>query len=187
MYKKSFLAFTAALMLGLGTLPARAADITMTISATLDSPALSGSDPLGAAGGTGTITITIRKTLKPTAHTARSATYRLAAGTVTATVDGDTVTNPSPFTMKISFPAAGPDTLVLSGKVSEDGVTVPISATASLAKGSFTKAVLKHPQAFTPSTQNLTAPTTYPGPGSTLSYTLFGSKTVLGVTGTATD
>jgi hypothetical protein len=61
---------------------------------------------------------------------------------------------------------------------------VQVTGTAYLKTGSWTTAVLKHPTAFTPSPQKLTAAKTANGPGSKVSYDFFGT-TVLGLNGTA--
>jgi hypothetical protein len=185
MYKTSFLAATAALMLGICTLPARAATDTITINATLG-PILSGTDPAGANNGAGTITIALNELAKPSAHTTRTATYTLRKGTVTVTVNGQSFTTTGTSTLKISLAPSG-DTMELKGHATADGVTIDITGTAALATGSFPRTVLKHPKAFSPSPQNLTAATSATGPGSKLSYSFVGSTTVLGLAGTASN
>ena len=94
---------------------------------------------------------------------------------------------PAPTTLQYSFPAAGPDTMVLTSTVSVSGIDGTVVG-SHLAKASFTTAVLKHPQRFKPSPQNLTSATTASGPGSKIKYTvpLLGS-TVLGLTGKASN
>ena len=65
----------------------------------------------------------------------------------------------------------------------------PAIFTASLAKGSFTSDVLKHPTRFTPSPQILTAATTASGPGSKVQYTdaSTNATAVFGISGTASN
>jgi hypothetical protein len=164
-----------------------AANITYTISGTLG-PVLSGSDPLGGNGQSGVLTAVVSTTATPTSKTKTSATYTLPAGAVTVTIAGTAYATTGTSTLKYTFPAAGPDTFVLTSTVSADGINSTIVGTASLAKGSFTAAVTKHPQKFTPSPQTLTAATKAGGAGSQVSYTasILG-KTVLGLAGTASN
>jgi hypothetical protein len=162
------------------------ATLTIKIDGKLG-PVLAGKDPVGANGKAGSITIKASESLKPTSHTSNSATYKLPADAVVAVIDGRTYKNTKPATMKISIPAAGPDTLYLTGTFSLKGTPVTITGTASMDKGAFPSSVLKHPTAFK-SPQKLTPAKTATGPGSKVSYAaeVIG-KTVLGLTGTATD
>jgi hypothetical protein len=77
--------------------------------------------------------------------------------------------------------------MVFTATVSIDGIKATIVGTVSLAKGSFTAAVTKHPRKFTPTPQTLTAAATAAGAGSKVKYTVFGSSTTLGLTGTASN
>jgi len=177
----------SAAVLALGLCPLMAASITYNITGTLG-PILSGSDPLRANGKTGTITIVVGEALKPKKHTATSATYTLPAGAITVNIGGTTYGTTGTSTLVYSIPAAGPDTMVVTATVIVDDIfTGTVVGTASLAKGSFTSAILKHPQAFKPSPQTLTAATTATGAGSKVKYTALGSSTVLGLSGSASD
>jgi hypothetical protein len=78
--------------------------------------------------------------------------------------------------------------MVFTAKMSVDHIKATIVGTASLAKGSFTSTVTKHPHKFTPSPQTLTAASTAGGPGSQVKYTsVVGGTTVLGLSGTASN
>jgi hypothetical protein len=173
-------------MLGLCPLLS-AANIVYTISGTLG-PVLSGSDLLGGNGQTGTLTATVSTSLTPTSKTRTSATYTLPVGAITVVIGGTTYSTTGTATLKYTFPAAGPDTLVITTKVSISGIMGTVTGTASLAKGSFTGAVTKHPTKFKPSPQTLTAAATAGGPGSQVKYSapLIGT-TVLGLSGTASN
>lgn len=174
-------------VLVLGLCPLMAASITYTISGTLG-PVLAGSDPLGANGESGVLTATAGTKLTPTSTTKTTATYTLPQGAVTVDVGGTTYSTTGPATLKFSFPAAGPDTMVFTATISVDGFTGTVVGTASLAKGSFTSSILKHPQQFSPSPQTLTPAKKASGPGSKVEYTveILGSTT-LGVSGTASN
>lgn len=146
-------------------------------------PILSGSDPLGLDGQSGKLTLKASESLKPIAHTSHSATYKLPAGAITVTAGSNKFTTNSPSKMTISLgssadiltlKAAGPSGLMLTD-------------TSYLKTGSWTTAALKHPTTFSPSPQKLTPAKTANGPGSKLSYTIFGGNTVLGFTGTISN
>jgi hypothetical protein len=174
------------LMLALCPLLA-ASSITYTISGTLG-PVLAGSDPLGANGESGILTITVSTTLPPTSHTSTSATYTLPAGSLEVVIGGVPYGTVGTSTLKYTLPASGADTIVVTATVNVDGVNGTVVGTASLAKGSFPKSVLKHPTSFSPSPQTLTAATKAGGAGSQVKYSvpLLGSTT-LGLTGTASN
>ena len=170
----------------MGLCPLMAASITYTISGTVG-PVLSGSDPLGADGKSGSVTAVVGTTLKPKTHTKTSATYKLPAGAVTVHLAGKSFSAKTS-TLKYTFPPAGPDTMVFTATGSIDGFTGTVVGTVSLAKGSLTHLVTKHPQKFTPSPQTLTAATTAGGPGSQIKYTApIVGTTVLGLKGTASN
>jgi hypothetical protein len=180
-----FSLFAAVLILGL--CPLMAASITYTISGTLG-PILSGSDPLKANGESGVLTAVASTKLTPTKKTKTSATYTLPAGAITVNIDGTNYGTTGTSTLELTFPAAGPDTMVFSATLSVDGFSGSVVGTASLAKGSFTKAALKHPTSFSPSSQTLTPATTAKGKGSKVEYdvAILGGSSTLGVSGTAT-
>jgi len=175
----------SAAVLMLGVCPLMAATITYTISGTCG-PVLSGSDPLGANGESGVVTAVVTTTLTPTTTTKTSATYTLPAGAITVLLGG-TSYPASASTVKYTFPAAGPDTMVFTATISVDHIKGTVVGTASLAKGSFKSSVTKHPTKFSPSPQALTAAITAGGPGTQIKYTALGSSTVLGLSGTASN
>ncbi len=164
-----------------------AAGITYTISGTLG-PVLSGSDPLGANGETGVLTIVVNQALTPTSTTATSATYTLPAGSITVVIGGTTYGTTGNPTIKYNVPASGPDSIVVNATVNVSGIPGTVVGTAYLAHGSFSKAVFKHPIKFTPTPQTLKPAATAGGPGSQVKYTvpLLGT-TVLGLSGTASN
>ena len=156
--------------------------LTITIKGTLG-PILSGGDPLGANGKSGKLTLQASESLVPKKHTVNSATYILPAGAVTITVGSQKFQTSSSSTMIIkltkqadilTLKATGPDSLQVTG-------------IAYLQAGSWTNAVLQHPTTFKPSPQKLTAAKSANGPGTKVSYTIFGSTTVLGLSGNASS
>jgi hypothetical protein len=112
----------------------------------------------------------------------------LPAGAVTVNVGGTVYGTTGTSTLKLTFPAAGPDTMVFTATISVSGFTGTVVGTASLAKGSFKSAALKHPTNFSPSPQTLKPATKASGAGSKVEYSvpILGSTT-LGVTGTASN
>jgi hypothetical protein len=182
--RRGFLLSAAVLVAGI--CPLMAASITYTINGTLG-PVLSGSDPLGANGKSGVLTATASTTLVPTSKTSTTATYTLPAGAITVVIGGTSYGTTGTSTLKYTFPAAGPDNMVITTKISIGGLSGTVVGTASLAKGSFTGAVTKHPRKFTPSPQTLTAATKAGGPGSQIKYTSILGSTVLGLNGTASN
>jgi hypothetical protein len=189
MHMGRLLSFSTVLVLGLFPLLAQSTpDVTLTITGTgTVGPVLSGSDPLGASGGSGTVTVMISESLSPTKATSTSATYTLPPGAITVTISGTTTTTTSPSSMRVTLPAEGPDVLVVSANLKELGLTVAVVATIDLKHASFPASVLVHPAGFRPSPQTLTAATSTTGPGSKVQYTFLGSTTVLGFSGTASD
>ena len=159
--------------------------LTITIDGTLG-PILAGSDPIGANGQSGTVTIMASESLSPTKHTGSSATYTLPAGAITADVGGVIFTSTSPCKMTIKLGKTA-DTLTLIFASSIDGFGFTITDTTAVAPGSWTTAVLEHPGVFSPSPQTLTAAESASGPGSKFKYIFEGTATVLGVTGTASS
>jgi hypothetical protein len=156
--------------------------LTITIKGTLG-PVLSGGDPLGADGKNGKLTIQASESLSPKKHTTNSATYILPAGAMTITVGSQKFQTNSKSTMIVQLTSTA-DILTLKAS-GPDGLQV--TGVAYLQSGSWTNAVLKHPTTFKPSPQKLTAAKTANGPGSKVSYTIFGSMTVLGLNGTASS
>ena len=158
--------------------------LTINMNGTIGA-VLSGTDPLGASGEAGVLTMVANESLSPTKTTATSATYTLPPGAITVTVGGTTVTTTTSSTLKISIPAKGGDNVILSASVRELGIKLQVTATAALRKGSFPSSALQHPTTFHPTPQNLTTATSPTGPGSKISYTALGTTTVLGFSGTA--
>lgn len=156
--------------------------LTITIKGTLG-PVLSGPDPLGLNGQSGKITVMASESLKPTKHTANSATYTLPAGAISVTAGSQHFKSTSPSKMTISLlSTADTLTLVVAGP---DGLMA--TDTTFLKAGSWKNAVLKHPTTFSPSPQKLKSAKTAGGPGCQLKYTIFGSSTVLGFHGTGSN
>jgi hypothetical protein len=175
-------------VLVLGVCPMLAASITYTINGTLG-PVLSGSDPLGANGQSGMLTIVASTSLNPTSTGVTSATYTLPAGAITVVVGGTTYKTTGSSTLKYNVPLLGANTMVVTATVTVQGTRGTVVGTASLAKGSFIlKQVQRHPAKFVPSPQTLTASTRAGGGGSQVKYTvpILGS-TVLGLSGTASN
>jgi len=158
------------------------ATLTVVIKGKLG-PILSGSDPLGLNGDSGTLTLKASESLKPIAHTANSATYKLPAGAITVTAGTNKFTTKTPSKMTISLGSSA-DILTLKA-TGPSGLM--LTDTSYLQTGSWTTAVLKHPGVFKPSPQKLTPAKTANGPGSKLSYTIFNGTTVLGFTGTISN
>jgi hypothetical protein len=189
MYIGRLLSFSTALVLGFCPLlaqPTPDTTITATISGTIGA-ILSGSDPLALSGQSGVVTVMVSESLSPTKTTSTSATYTLPPGAITLTFDTTTYTTTSASTMKITLPAKGPDVLVLTASIKDDNLTVSVVGTIDLKHESFPARVLDHPAPFKPSPQTLTAATSTASTGSKLQYTFFGSTTVLGLSGTASD
>jgi len=184
MHRRSVL-LSVVLVLGLCPLLS-ATTINMVISGTLG-PVLSGSDPLGGNGQSGSINVAVSESLKPTSRSGSTVTYTLPPGAITVVIGGTTYGSPNNSTMKITAPASGSDVVVLSTKVTYHGISGTVVGTAYLANKSFSNTVFTHPVPFKPSPQPLTAATSATGPGSKVKYTIFGSSTVLGFAGTASN
>jgi hypothetical protein len=170
----------------LGVCPMLAANIVYTVTGTLG-PVLSGSDPLGANGQSGTLTAAIGQGAVPKSTTSTSATYQVPQGAVQVIIGGTTYTTSGAATLVYKFPSTGPSALVVSAKVKVLGITGTVVGTATLAKGSFTTAVKTHPTKFKPSPQTLKAATKAGGLGSQVKYSALGSTTVLGLNGSASN
>lgn len=159
--------------------------LTISIHGTLG-PILAGSDPAGLDGKNGSLSVLASESLKPVQHTENSATYQLPAGAITVKADGINYSSKSPSKMIITL-AGKADILALVLAISVEGQDVVITDTTYLAKGSWTRTVLKHPTVFLPSPQKLTSAKTADGPGCKLKYTVDESATVLGFSGSASS
>lgn len=159
--------------------------LTISLDATAG-PILSGSDIGGLNGKSAVVTLMLSESLRPIKHTSKSATYKVPAGAVTLVANGKTFQNTSPGRMTVKLAGTG-DTLTLTYASSYEGFPITLVDTSYLAANSWTTTVLTHPHTFKPSPQNLTAATTASGVGSKLEYTVAGSTTVLGITGTASS
>jgi hypothetical protein len=153
--------------------------LTIFIKGTLG-PILSGTDPLGLDGQSGTVTVMASESLSPTKHTSTSATYTLPPGAIKVTAGTNKFTTKSPSKMMINLTSTA-DILTLIVTDTKNGLMV--TDTTFLKPGSWTTAVLKHPGVFKPSPQKLTSAKTAGGPGCKVKYTIFGSTTVLGFHG----
>jgi hypothetical protein len=157
-----------------------AQDTTLTITVHGTVSLVSGPDCLGANGESASASVMISESASPISSTSDSATYKIPAGGVSATVGSTTFTSTKPWSMKITLEASY-DVLVLSGP---GPLETTIRTTSTLKKGSWTSAVLLHPAPFSPTPQKQTPA------DSTLDYTapLFCSgTTVLGVTGSISN
>jgi hypothetical protein len=156
--------------------------LTITLKGTLG-PILSGQDPAGLNGHSGTVKVMASESLSPTKHTSTSATYTLPAGAITVTAGSYHFTTNSPSKMIVNLMSTA-DTLTL---IASGPSGLVITDTTFLKAGSWTTAVLKHPTVFKPSPQKLTSAKTAGGPGCKVKYTIFGSDTVLGFRGTGSN
>jgi hypothetical protein len=191
MHKPSYLVLVTVFLPSIALLTAQAAapDKTLTITVTgAFGPNLNnGPDPVGGDGKSGTITIKASESLKPVKKTAHSATYKLPAGAIDAVIAGVHFHSKTPSRLTYHLRSSRPDAISIRGTFRIDHVNAKIVGVADLASGSLSRAAFRHPVAFSPSPQNLTPGTTYPGPGSYVSYSVLGELTVLGLTGTASD
>jgi hypothetical protein len=156
--------------------------LTITLKGSIG-PLLSGPDPLGLDGVSGTVKIVVSESLSPIKHTSTSATYKLPAGAIKVKAGSNNFTTTSPSKMIIKLTnTADTMTLVVAGP---NGLMV--TDTTFLKTGSWTTAVLTHPTAFVPSPQKLTPAQTSTGPGCKIKYTIFSTTSVLGFKGTASN
>ena len=153
--------------------------LTVTLDGTLG-PIISGDDPAGLDGKSATVKVKASESLNPYKTTATSASYHIPAGDIVVTVDGTNYKSDATSSMIVKLGKKA-DTLTLQASVDYEGVKVDMTDVSSLASGSWTKSVLQHPAPFSPSPQDLTEPS------SNFTYTAFGDKTKLGVTGTAAN
>ena len=156
--------------------------LTITLKGTLG-PILSGSDPLGLNGLSGTVTLMASESLSPKKHTSTSATYVLPAGAITVKAGSNQFTTNSPSKMIINLTSMA-DTLTI---IASGPSGLVVTDTTFLKTGSWTTSVLKHPTVFKPSPQKLTAAKSANGPGCKVKYTILGSTTVLGFKGTGSS
>jgi hypothetical protein len=159
--------------------PASAANTLTVVMTGKLAPVLSGSDPLGLNGESGTLTLKASESLSPTKTTTNSATYTLPAGDISIKFGSSKFKTTTTSTMEIKL--TGTADIVILTATGPDGLK--LTATASLAPKSWKSSVLKHPAPFTPSPQTLTAATKAGGPGSQLQYVIEGQTTVLGLSG----
>src|SRR5579872_5419849 len=96
--------------------------LTIKIKGTIE-PILSGSDPLGFDGKTGTVTLLASESLSPTKHTATSATYTLPPGAIKVTAGSNKFTTKSPSKMIINLTSTA-DILTLIISDTKDGLMV---------------------------------------------------------------
>jgi hypothetical protein len=143
-------------------------------------PILSGSDPAGLDGQSATVTVTAKESLTPYKTTTNSASYHLPAGAIIVDVNGTDYMSTKRSNMTVKLTGKG-DSLTFKSSLIIDGFKVTVVDTSSLEAGSWTDTVLQHPAVFSPSPQDLTSP------NSKFQYTVFGEKTVLGVTGTISN
>jgi hypothetical protein len=158
---------------------ANAIILTVTLNGTLG-PALSGSDPAGLDGQSAMVTVTAKESLVPYKTTANSASYHIPAGAIIVDVNGTNYTSTKRSGMTVKLTGKG-DFLTFKSSLIIDGFKVTVVDTSSLQAGSWSNTVLQHPAPFSPSPQNLSSPS------SKFQYTVFGEKTVLGVTGTISN
>jgi len=156
--------------------------LTITLKGTLG-PVLSGQDPLGLNGQSGSVSIMASESLSPKKHSATSATYVLPAGAITVTAGSNQFTTTSASKMIINLTSTA-DTLTL---IASGPSGLMVTVTTFLKTGSWTNAVLMHPTVFKPSPQKVKSAKTAGGPGCKLKYTIFGSTTVLGFAGNASN
>jgi hypothetical protein len=156
--------------------------LTITTKGTIG-PLLSGPDPLGLNGTAGSIKLVASESLSPTKHTSTSATYSLPAGAIVAKGGKGSLSTKTPSTMTVSLTkTADVLTLIFAGPKG-----LMVTDTGFLEPDSWTIAVLKHPGVFKPSPQDLKSATKAGGTGCQVKYTIDGSTTVLGFTGTITS
>jgi hypothetical protein len=128
----------------LSSAPMLAQDTTLTITVHGTVSLVSGPDCLGANGESASASVMISESASPISSTSDSATYKIPAGGVSATVGSTTFTSTKPWSMKITLEASY-DVLVLSGP---GPLETTIRTTSTLKKGSWTSAVLLHPAPF---------------------------------------
>jgi hypothetical protein len=185
MFAKQVLLLSTIFVLGMCPLAAQMSpDTTLTIAVTGTlGPILAGTDPLGANGHTGSLTLKASESLMPVKQSGNVVTYRIPAGAITVVIGTlpFTTTTPSKMTIKLTSVA---DILTVLCRTQNDTIT---GFRAFLAPGSWNSSVLMNPLPFSPSPQTLTSATVANGPGSELAYISAGAVTVLGLNGTASN
>jgi hypothetical protein len=164
--------------------PGAATTVTYSLNGTMG-PILAGTDPLGLNGQSASVTVKANAALKPVKHTATSATYKLPKGAISGQAGSDKFTTTTPSQMVIV--AGKRSSLTLAFTVSSSGQKIVVKDVTDLAANSFTRAALKHPTAFSPSPQNVTAAQKKGGPGCQFYYLVEGNRTDLGFGGTASS
>ena len=178
--------FLASTMVALGTwaFAAEKSESTLTIACTGTlGPILGGSDPLGANGHTGSMTVKIGESATPLETSGDSVIYGIPAGAITASLGESPFTTTSPGKMKITLtPSADILTVVFYSQ--QNTIT---TFKAFLSPGSWPTSVYMTPLPFSPSPQMLTGATVAAGPGSEVIYKYGETTTILGLTGTASN
>lgn len=173
------------LMLGMLPLAAQqppSTTLTIALTGTLG-PVLEGSDPLGTSGHTGSLTLMASESLSPIKVATNSVEYTIPAGAITDVIGKRSFTTTTPGEMAVTLtPAADVLTVIYNSR--DNTVTTLI---AYLAPGSWSTAVMIHPEPFSPTPQDLKSATVAGGRGTQLQYTLNGSRTVVGMNGTASN
>jgi len=159
-----------------------ATTLTVTITGTLG-PVLSGSDPLGANGQSGMLTITANEGLSPTNVTKASAQYDLPPAAISVALGSFHYVSTTRSRMMVKLTKTADILTVVAG----GPLASTVVGTFYLAPGSWNKSVLTHPATFQPSPQTLTAASAAGGAGSQIKYTVTGSSSVLGLTGSASS
>lgn len=125
-------------------------DTTLTITLTGTLSLISGPDCASVNGEPISVTVMISESDTPIHSTSDSATYDLPAGAFAATVGAITFTNRGDWTMSVVL-GDFHDTLVFNGP--SPSVLGIMNTTITLQGGSWTSAVLLHPEPFSPSPQ----------------------------------
>ncbi|HEX8815853.1 MAG TPA: hypothetical protein VF753_10165 [Terriglobales bacterium] len=146
-------------------------------------PVLSGSDPLGLNGESGTLTLKASEGLSPTKSTTTTATYTLPVGAVSIKFGSEQFKSTTKSTLEIKLTSTA-DIAILSATGPEG---LKLTLTTSLAPKSWTTGVLKHPAPFTPSPQTLKSATKAGGGGSQVKYAIDGLSTELGLKGSISN
>jgi hypothetical protein len=162
----------------------RPAAKTLTVSVTGKlGPVLSGGDPLGLNGESGSLTLKASESLSPTKSTSTTATYTLPAGAVSIKFGTNKFKTTSKSTLEIKLTSTA-DVAILTATGPDD---LKLTLTASLAPKSWTNSVLKHPAPFTPSPQTLKSATKAGGGGSQVKYVIDGESSELGLKGSISN
>jgi hypothetical protein len=156
--------------------------LTIALTGTLG-PVLEGSDPLGTAGHTGSLTLMAGESMTPTKVAVNSVEYTIPAGAITDVIGLRSFTTTTPGKMAVTLTSAA-DVLTVIYNSRDNTVTTLI---AYLAPGSWSTAIMLNPAPFSPSPQSLRSATVAGGPGTQLKYRMNGAVTVVGMKGTASS